>query len=43
VFIIKDKKRQLVGEEVKGVRVVTVVKNEELKLEETEVSHTLGE
>ncbi len=38
VFIITDKVK-LVGEEVKGVG---VMKDEELKLEEIEVSHTLG-
>ena len=38
VFIITDK-RKIVGEEVKGVG---VMKDEELNLEEIEVSHTLG-
>ncbi len=38
VFIITDKV-SLVGEEAKGVG---VMKDEELKLEEIEVSHTLG-
>ena len=38
MFIITDKVK-LVGEEVKGVG---VMKDEELKLEEIEVSHTLG-
>jgi hypothetical protein len=38
VFIITDKAK-LVGEEVKGVG---VMKDEELKLVEIEVSHTLG-
>jgi hypothetical protein len=38
VFIITDKVK-VVGEEVKGVG---VMKDEELKLEEIEVSHTLG-
>ena len=38
VFIITDKAK-LVGEEVKGVG---VMKDEELKLEEIEASHTLG-
>jgi hypothetical protein len=38
VFIITDKAK-LVGEEVKGVG---VMKDEELKLEEFEASHTLG-
>jgi hypothetical protein len=38
VFIITDKVK-LVGEEVKGVG---VMKDEVLKLEEIEVSHTLG-
>ena len=38
VFIITDKAK-LVGEEVKGVG---VMKDEELKLEEIETSHTLG-
>jgi hypothetical protein len=38
VFIITDKAK-LVGEEVKGVG---VMKDEELKLEEIEVSHTWG-
>ncbi len=38
VFIITDKAK-LVGEEVKGVG---VMKDEEVKLEEIEVSHTLG-
>ena len=33
-------KRKLVGEEVKGVG---VMKDEEVNLEEIEVSHTLGE
>ena len=38
VFIITDNTK-LVGEEAKGVG---VMKDEELKLEEIEVSHTLG-
>jgi hypothetical protein len=38
VFIITDKTK-LVGEEVKGVG---VMKDEELKVEEIESSHTLG-
>ncbi len=38
VFIITDKAK-LVGEEVKGVG---VMKDEELKFEEIEASHTLG-
>ena len=38
MFIITDKAK-LVGEEVKGVG---VMKDEELKLEEIEASHTLG-
>ena len=38
MFIITDKAK-LVGEKVKGVG---VMKDEELKLEEIEVSHTLG-
>jgi hypothetical protein len=38
LFIITDK-ANLVGEEVKGVG---VMKDEDLKLEEIEVSHTLG-
>ena len=38
VFIITDKAK-LVGEEVKGVG---VMKDEELKFEEIEGSHTLG-
>ena len=38
VFIVTDKSK-LVGEETKGVG---VMKDEELKLEEIEVSHTLG-
>ena len=38
VFIITDKAK-LVGEEVKGVG---VMKDEKRKLEEIEVSHTLG-
>ena len=38
VFILTDKAK-LVGEEVKGVG---VKKDEELKLEEIEASHTLG-
>ncbi len=38
MFIITDKVK-LVGEEVKGVG---VMKDEELKLEEIESSHTLG-
>ena len=38
VFIMTDKVN-LVGEEVKGVG---VMKDEELKLEEIEASHTLG-
>ena len=38
VFIITDKEK-IGGEEVKGVG---VMKDEELKLEEIEVSHTLG-
>ena len=38
VFIITDKAK-LVGEEAKGVG---VMKDEELKIEEIEVSHTLG-
>jgi hypothetical protein len=40
VFIITDKaKLEIVGEEVKGVG---VMKDEEIKLEEIEASHTLG-
>ena len=38
VFIITDKAK-LVGEEVKGVG---VIKDEEVRIEEIEVSHTLG-
>ncbi len=38
VFIITDKTK-LLGEEVKGVG---VMKDEDLELEEIEVSHTLG-
>jgi hypothetical protein len=38
VFIITDKAK-LVGEEAKGVG---VMKDEELKIEEIEASHTLG-
>jgi hypothetical protein len=38
VFIITDKAK-VVGEEAKGVG---VMKDEELRLEEIEVSHTLG-
>jgi hypothetical protein len=38
VFIITDKEN-LVGDEVKGVG---VMKDEDLKVEEIEVSHTLG-
>jgi hypothetical protein len=38
VFIITDNAK-LVGEEVKGVG---VMKDEEIKLEEIEASHTLG-
>ena len=38
MFIVTDKVK-LVGEEVKGVG---VVKDEELKFQEIEVSHTLG-
>ncbi len=38
VFIITDKEN-LVGEDVKGVG---VMKDEDLKVEEIEVSHTLG-
>jgi hypothetical protein len=38
VFIITDKAK-LVGEEVKGVG---VMKDEEIKFEEIEASHTLG-
>jgi hypothetical protein len=38
VFIVTDKEK-LVGEEVKGVG---VVKDEEFKFQEIEVSHTLG-
>jgi hypothetical protein len=38
VFLLQRIKRKLVGEEVKGVG---VMKDEEFKLEEIEVSHTL--